>query len=73
MDYGGRRGKKKRKKSKVETWQVVKEVHWYARNNKNKWHMHLLTGDIKLVCTLSFTFEGNCGTNLKALLECMNR
>ena len=25
------------------------------------------------MCTLSFTFEGNCGTNLKALLECMNR
>ena len=35
--------------------------------------MYLLTGDIKLVCTLSFTFEGNCGTNLKVLLECMNR
>ena len=35
--------------------------------------MYLLTGDIKLVCTLSFTFKGNCGTNLKALLECMNR
>ena len=35
--------------------------------------MYLLTGGIKLVCTLSFTFEGNCGTNLKALLECMNR
>ena len=35
--------------------------------------MYLLTSDIKLVCTLSFTFEGNCGTNLKALLECMNR
>ena len=35
--------------------------------------MYLLTGDIKLVCTLSFTFEGNCGANLKALLECMNR
>ena len=35
--------------------------------------MYLLTGDIKLVCTLSFTFEGNCKTNLKALLECMNK
>ena len=35
--------------------------------------MYLLTGDIKLVCTLSFTFEGNCETNLKTLLECMNR
>ena len=34
--------------------------------------MYLLIG-IKLMCTLSFTFEGNCGTNLKALLKCMNR
>ena len=35
--------------------------------------MYLLTCDIKLVCILSFTFGGNCGTTLKALLECMNR
>ena len=35
--------------------------------------MYLLTGDIKLVCTLSFTFKSNCGINLKTLLECMNR
>ena len=35
--------------------------------------MYLLTSGIKLVFTLSFTFEGNCGTNLKALLKCMNR
>ena len=35
--------------------------------------MYLLTDNIKLVCTFSFTFEGNCGTNLKALLECMNK
>ena len=35
--------------------------------------MYLLIGDIKLMCTLSFTFEGNCGTNSKTLLECMNR
>ena len=35
--------------------------------------MYLLTCGIKLVCTLSFTFEGNCGTNLKTLLEYMNR
>ena len=35
--------------------------------------MYLLIDGIKLVCTLSFTFEGNCGTYLKALLECMNR
>ena len=67
MDYGGR-GKKK-----VETWQVVREIYWCERNNKNKWHMYRLTDGIKLVCTLSFTFEDNCETNLKALLECMNR
>ena len=42
-------------------------------NNKNKWHIYLSTGGIKSVCTLSFTFEGNRKTNLKALLECMNR
>ena len=35
--------------------------------------MYLLTCRIKLMCTLSFTFKGNCRTNLKALLECMNR
>ena len=35
--------------------------------------MYLLTYNIKLMCTLSFTFEDNCGTNLKALLECMNK
>ena len=35
--------------------------------------MYLLISGIKLVCTLSFTFKGNCGINLKALLECMNR
>ena len=77
IDYGGRKGKKKKikkKKEKVETWQVVREIYWYEKNNKNKWHMYLLTtSSIKLVCTLSFTFEGNCETNLKALLECMNR
>ena len=72
MDYGGRRGKK-RKKKKLEMWQMVREIYWCEKNNKNKWYMYLLTGGIKLVCTLSFTFEGNCGTNLKALLECMNR
>ena len=74
MDYGGRKGKKeKKKKKKVETWQVVRDIYWCERNNKNKWHMYLLTCDIKLMYTLSFTFEGNCGTDLKALLECMNR
>ena len=35
--------------------------------------MYLLTCGIKLMYTLSFTFEGNYGTNLKALLECMNK
>ena len=35
--------------------------------------MYLLIGGIKLMCTLSFTFEGNYETNLKTLLECMNR
>ena len=35
--------------------------------------MYLLTGGIKLVCILSFTFKGNCETNLKALLEFMNK
>ena len=35
--------------------------------------MYLLMGGIKLVCTLLFTFKGNCGINLKALLECTNR
>ena len=34
--------------------------------------MYLLTDDIKLMYTLSFTFEGNCEINLKALLERMN-
>ena len=75
VDYGSKRGKKKkkRKKKKVKMWQVVRKINWCEKNNKNKWHMYLLTCGIKLVCTLSFTFEGNCGTNLKALLECMNR
>ena len=70
MDYGGKKGKKKKK---VEMWQVIREIYWCVRNNKNKWHVYLLTGGIKLVYTLSFTFEGNCGTNLKTLLEYMNR
>ena len=57
----------------METWQVVREIYWCEKNNKIKWLMYLLTDSIKLVCTLSFTLEGNCGTNLKALLECMNK
>ena len=32
----------------------------------------LVKQDIKVVCTLSFTFKGNCGMNLKVLLEWMN-
>ena len=35
--------------------------------------MYLLRDGIKLMCILSFTFEGNCRTNLKALLECMDK
>ena len=35
--------------------------------------MYLSTDGIKLVCTLFFTFEGNYRTNLKTLLECVNR
>ena len=74
MDYGGRKGKKeKRKKKKVETWQVIRWIYWCEKINKIKLPMYLLTDSIKLVCTLSFTFEGNCGTNLKTPLECMNR
>ena len=61
------------KMKKVETWQVVSNIYWCERNDKNKLHMYLSTSDIKLVSTLSFTFEGNCGTNLKVLLEYMNR
>ena len=74
MDYGGkRRGEKKkeRKKKKAEMWQVVSET--CERNKKNKCFMYLSIGGIKVMCILSFTFEGNCGTNLKALLKYMNR
>ena len=67
MDYGGKRRKKK------GMWQMVKEIYWCEKNNKNKLQMYLLTNDIKLVCILSFTFESNCEINLKALWECMNR
>ena len=58
---------------KVKTWQMVRKIHWCERNNKNKLHMYFLTCGIKLVYILSFTFESNRGTNLKAILECMNR
>ena len=34
MDYGGKRGKKN----------VVSEINWYEKNNKNKWHMYLSIG-----------------------------
>ena len=65
MDYGGKRGEKKkeRKKKKVEMWQVVRET--CERNKKNKWFMYLSIGGIKVMCILSFTFEGNCGTKWK--------
>ena len=62
-----------KKKKKMGKWQEVWEIYWCERSNKNKWHMYLLTCDIKLMCTLLFTFKGNCATNLKTLLECMNR
>ena len=75
IDYGSKRGKQgeKWKKKKVGTWQVVSKIYWCERNDKNKLHMYLSTCDIKFVCTLSFTIKVNCGTNLKVLLECMNR
>ena len=71
MDYGGKRGKNKGKKKSGNV--TSSEIYWYEKSNKNKWHIYLSTCGVKLVCTLSFTFEGNCETNLKALLECMNR
>ena len=67
MEYDEKRWKKK-----VGTWQVVNEIYWCKKNNKNKWYMYLLIDNIKLVYTLSFTFEGNCGMNLKTLMKCMN-
>ena len=68
MDYDGKKGKKK-----MGMWQVIRKIYWCERNNKNKWHMYLSIGGIKLMCTLFFTFEGNCGTNLKIILECIDR
>ena len=68
MDYGGRKGKKKEKNRNMTI-----KIYWCEKNNKNKLHMYLLTSGIKLMCTLSFTFKGDCETNLKALLEYMNR
>ena len=38
MDYGGMREKKK---SKVETWQVVRDIYWFEKNNK-KYMTHVL-------------------------------
>ena len=43
-----------------------------AGKKKKNGNMASGKGDIS-ICTLSFTFEGNCGINLKALLKCMNR
>ena len=64
---------KEKIKKKMETWRVIREIYYCEKNNKNKLHMYLLISGIKLVCTLSFTFKGDCETNLKALLEYMNR
>ena len=63
MDDGGRRGKgEEKKEKKIGMWWVVREIYWCERNNKNKLHMYLLIDDIKVVCTLSFTFEVNYET-----------
>ena len=52
---------------------MVSEIYWCEKNNKNKWHIYFSTGSIKLMCTLSFTFKGNCEMNLKILLKCTNK
>ena len=36
--------KKNEKNKKVGTWQVISEIYWYEKNNKNKWHMYLSKG-----------------------------
>ena len=59
INYGVRRGKEEEKKNG--------NVASGKGDNKNKWHVYLSIDEIKLVCTLSFTFESNDGTNLKAL------
>ena len=44
-----------------------------VRNIKiNKWYIYLSTG-IKVLIYLFFVFEGNFETNLKVLLDSMNR
>ena len=67
------RKKEKKKKGNVASgkWDVWES--WCEINKKNKCFMYLSICGIKLMCILSFTFESNCETNLKALLECMNR
>ena len=47
MDYGGKR-------KKMGMWQVIKEIYWCEKNNKNKSHMYLLTDGIKLMYILFF-------------------
>ena len=65
--------KKKEKSGDVASgkWDVWES--WCERNKKNKWFMCLWIVSIKVKCILSFTFEGNCETNLKVLLKYMNR
>ena len=65
--------KKKEKSGNVASgkWDVWES--WCERNKKNKWFMYLWIVSVKVICILSFTFEGNCETNLKALLKYMNR
>ena len=57
--------KKKEKSGNVASgkWDVWES--WCERNKKNKWFMYLSIGGIKVMCILSFTFEGNCGTKWK--------
>ena len=63
-------GKKKKKE-----WKMVSKmrIRVDVRNIKiNKWYIYLSTG-IKVLIYLFFVFEGNFETNLKALLDSMNR
>ena len=63
-------GKKKKKE-----WKMVSKmrIRVDVRNIKiNKWYIYLSTG-IKVLIYLFFVFEGNFETNLKVLLDSMNR
>ena len=71
-------GEKKERKKKEKSGNVASGKwdmwgSWCERNKKNKLLMYLSIGGIKVMCILSFTFEGNCETNLKVLLKYMNR